>query len=197
VPGARDARLLAIAVVRLDPVGSGAGSLVAHKSHRMVRPAPHPFCWRGVGPTAAAPAPTIRALPALPPCPVANYVHLPSVCQHTRRTPPVCLCCHARTLPTRAGAGGPLLRPLCAALFALDSPAPAASSLSHTPSFQRRTTPAGSAGSPLLSLLHSTSTLCALSTAESALLITRPGNRDIFCSGPISGGRAGGGGEVT
>jgi hypothetical protein len=124
VPGARDARSLAVAVVRLDPVGSGAGSPVAHKSHRMVRPTPHPLLLAWGGPTAAAPAPTVRALPAPPPCPVANYVHLPSVCQHTRRTPPVCLCCHARTLPTRAGAGGPLLRPLLRCLVYARFPGP-------------------------------------------------------------------------
>lgn len=125
--------------------------------------------------------------------PVANYAHLPSVRPRTRRTPPACLYCRARTLPTRAGAGGPLLRPLCGALSALDSPRPAASSLSDTPSLQRRTstTPPGRAAHSSRSSTAPLPYLRALSAAESALLITRPGKRDIFCSGPISGGREG------
>jgi hypothetical protein len=49
VPGARDARSLAVAVVHLDPAGSGAGNPVAHKYHRTVRSAPHPLlpAWGG------------------------------------------------------------------------------------------------------------------------------------------------------
>jgi hypothetical protein len=98
----------------------------------LASPAP-PFCRHWVRPKAAAPAPTVRALPAPPPRPIANYAHMPSVRPRTRRTPPICLCCCAMTLPTQAGAGGHLLRPLCAALSALDSPRPPPSH-THLPS---------------------------------------------------------------
>lgn len=145
VPGARDARSLTVVVVRLDPTGSGVGSPSLTSPIVWSGQPRTPFCRHGVRPKAAAPAPTVRVLPAPPPRPVANYAHMPSVRPRTRRTPPICLCCCARTLPTQAGAGGPLLRALCAALSVLDSPRPPPSHTRLPSRLQRRTTPPGRA----------------------------------------------------
>ncbi|XP_021321413.1 serine/arginine repetitive matrix protein 1-like [Sorghum bicolor] len=137
-----------------------------------VRPAsPSVVPRRGVGP--AAPPPTapsdLLLLPVPPSRPVANYAHLPSVrspvhargARHPPGRPPL-------AAPGRYPRGRSSSSPRFAlAVSPLDSPRllPPPLTLTRTtsflPSFQRRTTPSGGAGSPFLFLLHFTPNLRA------------------------------------
>lgn len=167
LPGARDARSLSLRPAR------------PHQYSTTRAPYGLPVRPRRGGGAGAGGTTTHRTRPGPPPCPVANYAHLPSGRPRTRRTPPGPRPSPRQdAYPRGRSSSSPALR---CCLLSARFPAASLSSLS-THAFLPAPHHTIRAGSTFLSLSHSHFFILRRFQHYAG-----GQGRDIFCSGPISG----------